>query len=242
MPLNRPLKEILCSSQAIWAGCARTEVRSEFRKAIDCRTLALGAEVYWSTSREERVVPHTCKSGICPSCGQRNNLQWLRERWCNLPEIPYSHVVLTMPDHFWPLFRDNRHLLNDLPARGAEVIQQWVKKKHGAKLLMAVVPHTFGRDLKFNCHLHILASQGGLSLDESSWLSYLPLDMRAIMKMWRYAVVTFLRMAYSRGLLATELKPKKFFRLLDDQYQRWWHVYCGGSGVRGKSFGTLAVM
>jgi hypothetical protein len=234
LALHRPLQEILTTTQALWPTNGRPEVVTEFRKVVDCRTLALGAEVYRSSGGDERIVPHTCKSRVCPSCGQRNNLQWLRERWCNLPEIPYSHVVLTMPDHFWPLFRDNRHLLNDLPSLGAEVIQQWVKKKHGAKLLLAVIPHTFGRDLKFNCHLHILASQGGLSSDESSWLSYLPLNMKAIMKMWRYAVVTFLRMAYRRGLLATKLRSKEFYQLLDDQYQWWWHVYCGAIRNKGQ--------
>jgi hypothetical protein len=234
LALHRPLQEILTSSQALWAENNRPEVPTEFRKVVHCRTLALGAEVYRSSSGGEKVVPHTCKSRMCPSCGQRNNLQWLRERWCNLPEIPYSHLVLTMPDHFWPLFRDNRHLLNDLPSLGAEVIQQWVRKKHGAKLLLAVIPHTFGRDLKFNCHLHVLASQGGLSSDESTWLSYLPLNMKAIMKMWRYTVVTFLRMAYGRGLLATDLSPRKFYQLLDEQYQRWWHVYRGEMRSKGQ--------
>ena len=234
MALHRPLQAILASSQGIWVDDSRPEVRTEFQKAIDCRTLALGAEVYRSSGGYEKIVPHTCKSRMCPSCGQRNNLQWLRERWCDLPEIPYSHVVLTMPDQFWPMFRDNRHLLNDLPSLGAEVIQQWVKKKHRAKLLLAVIPHTFGRDLKFNCHLHVLVSQGGLSLDESTWSSYLPLNMKAIMKIWRYAVVAFLRMAYGRGLLATGLSPRNFQRLLDEQYQRWRHVYCGTMKTKGQ--------
>ena len=151
-----------------------------------------------------------------------------------MPEVPYSHVVLTMPDHFWPIFRANRHLLNDLPVLGAEVIQRWVRKKYGARLLLAVVPHTFGRDLKFNCHLHILVSQGGLSRDESTWLPSLPLWMDAIMKMWRYAVVTFLRIAYRRGLLSTKLDRRAFHKLMEGQYERSWHPSIRGT-VRATS-------
>ena len=190
--------------------------------------------MYVSDRGQQRIVPRTCKSRMCPSCGQRNNLQWLRERWCDLPEVPYSHVVLTMPDHFWPIFRANRHLLNDLPVLGAQVIQRWVRKKYGARLLLAVVPHTFGRDLKFNCHLHLLVSQGGLSRDESTWLPSLPLWMNAIMKMWRYATVTFLRMAYRRGLLSTKLDRRAFYKLMEGQYERSWHVYCGAMRSRGQ--------
>ncbi|MCH8820649.1 MAG: transposase zinc-binding domain-containing protein [Acidobacteria bacterium] len=48
----------------------RSEVTEEFRKVVECRTLALGAEVYSSESGEEKVVPHTCKSRMCPSCAR----------------------------------------------------------------------------------------------------------------------------------------------------------------------------
>jgi hypothetical protein len=62
---------------------------------------------------------------MCPSCGQRSNDRWVRERIADLPEIPYVHVVLTMPDVLWPVFKDNRHLLHDLPVLGAKVIERW---------------------------------------------------------------------------------------------------------------------
>lgn len=148
MSSTRRLSHILADTRAYWdREGVRPEVIKEFRKVVACRTLALGAEVFSSDAGEERVVYHTCKSRICASCGQRQNLQWLQERWADLPEMPYSHVVLTMPDHFWPVFRANRHLLHDLPALGAAVLQQWVRQTYGADLLIAVVPHTFGRDL-----------------------------------------------------------------------------------------------
>ena len=228
------LSNILENTRPYWdREDSRPEVIQEFQKVIACRTLALGAEVFASDTGEEKVVPHICKSRMCASCGHRQNLQWLRERWADLPEIPYSHVVLTMPDHFWPVFRDNRHLLNDLPALGAAVVQQWVRQRYGAKLLTAVVPHTFGRDLKFNCHLHLMVSQGGLDREEQ-WMPKLPIAMPAIMKMWRYAVVTLLREAHRQGVLTTGMGPEEFARLLDTQYRRWWHVYCAPMRTKGQ--------
>ena len=233
MALKHPLKKVLLLAPERWDNPkTRPEVRAEFRKVINCRTLSLGAEVYASRSGETRIVPHTCKSRVCSSCGQRANLQWLRERLADLPEIAYSHLVLTMPDVFWPIFRDNRHLLDDLPALGAQVLSQWVGRKYRAKVFLIVIPHTFGRDLKFNCHLHILISQGGLTRDEGKWLADLPLNMRAIERMWRYAVVTLLRMAYRWHLLSASLDPTAFANLLDQQYRRTWHVY--GRRMRDK--------
>ncbi|HZA25040.1 MAG TPA: transposase zinc-binding domain-containing protein, partial [Dehalococcoidia bacterium] len=71
MALHWPLQEILTTTQALWPTNGRPEVVTEFRKVVDCRTLALGAEVYRSSGGDERIVPHTCKSRVCPSCGQR---------------------------------------------------------------------------------------------------------------------------------------------------------------------------
>lgn len=59
----------------------------------------------------------------------------------------------------------NRPLLHDLPALAAAVIQGWVKLVYRARVLLLMMPHTFGAHLNFNCHLHILASAGGLRRD-----------------------------------------------------------------------------
>jgi hypothetical protein len=227
VPPKHPLKHILIQAMDQWdKETVRAVVRAEFRKVTQCRTLALGAEVFVSTGGEELVVPHTCKSRMCPSCGHRANLEWLRRRSADLPDAPYFHVVLTMPDVFWTLLKENRHLMHDLPAIGAEVIKQYVRRRYGAEVAIVVVPHTFGKDLKFNTHLHLIVSQGGLNREGNEWLPDLPLNMLSIMKMWRYAVVTFLRMAHRCQLLSTSLRAGDFARLLDQQYQKAWNVFC----------------
>src|ERR1035437_7071323 len=100
------------------------------------------------------------------------------KRGCALPDIPYVGIVLTMPDVLWPIFRQNRHLLHDLPALGAAVIQQWAKLKCGVRLPIMVIPHTFGGRLNFNPHLHILVSGGGLQESEGRWVNDLVFDRR----------------------------------------------------------------
>ncbi|MGO9303967.1 MAG: transposase zinc-binding domain-containing protein, partial [Candidatus Korobacteraceae bacterium] len=89
---------------------------------------------------KEKLVYHTCKSRACPSCGHRATLLWQREQWAALPDIRYAGIALTMPDVLWSIFQKNRHLLHDLPALGAAVIQQWVKVKFGASVLIMVIP------------------------------------------------------------------------------------------------------
>ncbi len=168
---------------------------------------------------------HTCKSRSCPSCGQRATLLWQRDQWSALPDIPYTGIGFTMPNVLWPIFRQNRHLLRDLPALAAAVIQQWIKTKYGVRVLILVVPHTFGRHLNFNVHLHIMVSAGGLKESDGRWITPLRFDRRKLMPMWRYAVITYLRVALSKGLLASEVSTTELRVMFETQYERWWNVY-----------------
>ncbi len=218
------LKRVLEMHRSIWDDeKTRASVREAFAKVIDCGTDALGAEVFASET-EERIVYHTCKSRACPSCGHQATRAWQRDQWRELPEIPYAHVTLTMPDRLWPLFQHNRHLLHDLPVLGAQVLQQWARQKYGIRLLIVVIPHTFGRHLNFNSHLHILVSGGGLREDGTQWDAAARLDRKALMPMWRYAVITLLREAACAGVLQTDMDRGALLRLLTTQYERWWNI------------------
>ena len=198
----------------------RPAVREAFRKVLACGTAALGAEVF-ASANETRVVPHTCKSRACPSCGHRATTLWQRDQWRELPDTSYTHVTLTMPDVLWPLFRNNRHLLHDLPALGAKIIERLAWRTYGVRLMILVIPHTFGRHLNFNCHLHVLVSQTGLDADGTAWRKA-PLDRKALMLLWRDAVVDYLREAYRRGVLETDQTAAQLIGLLHRQQERWW--------------------
>ena len=224
MQRREPLKEILASTRSNWnQPSTRAAVRANFEKVLNCRTEALGAEVY-ASSTELKVVYHTCKSRACSSCGHRATTLWQREMWAALPDIEFAGVVFTMPSELWPTFRGNRHLLNDLPTVGAAVIDQWSKETQGARLMITVVPHTFGRHLNFNPHLHVLVSNGGQRTADGMWIPVCQLDKEALMRRWRYAVITYLREALKRGLLRSEASPLEIKRLLTTQYERWWNV------------------
>jgi len=224
MRVQQPLKQILSATRDHWDRPeTRPAVRQNFESIINCRTPALGAEVYASES-EEKFVYHTCKSRACPSCGHRATQLWQREQWAALPDIPYSGIVLTMPDRLWPIFQQNRHLLHDLAALGAAVIQQWVKARYGVRVLVMVVQHTFGRRLNFNPHLHILVSAGGLQESEGCWIAPLRFEKDALMHMWRYAVITYLREAVKAKVLTSEWSSEELQAVLTTQYERWWNI------------------
>jgi hypothetical protein len=225
---KQPIKQILIATRSSWDRPeTRPAVRQNFDKLTKCGTLALGAEVFASET-EEKLVPHTCKVRPCPSCGHRATIQWQREQWCALPDVPYVGIVFTMPDVLWPIFQKNRHLLDDLPTLGAAVIRQWAKLKYGVRVPIMVIPHSFGARLNFNSHLHILVSAGGLQESEGRWVNSLVFDegkdKGKLMRMWRFAVITYLRAALEAKVLTSDLSPRKLTACLKQQYERWWSI------------------
>jgi len=224
MQLDEPIKEILIDSRELWDhDGTRPCVRENFKKMIECRTPALGWLLYASETEVRRVY-FTCKVRSCPSCGYRATLQWQREQWTQLPDVLYAGLVFTMPDVFWNIFKENRHLLHDLPTIGGEAVLQWMKDKYEIQPLILVVQHTFGRHLNFNAHLHMLVSAGGLSEAESRWIGGLALNPVGFMKLWRHGIITYLRLALAAGILKLDLKSWELRELLADKYEVGWHV------------------
>jgi hypothetical protein len=54
------------------------------------------------------------------------------------------------------------------------------------------VVHTFGRDLSFNPHVHVLVTEGGLD-DNAQWLGIYFLPYSKLRKQWQYYLLTELR-------------------------------------------------
>jgi len=94
-------------------------------------------------------------------------------------------------------------------------------------MIIMVVPHTFGRHLNFNAHLHIMVSAGGLREPGSTWIPKLRFDKPALMRIWRYAVITYLREARKAKALSSKLSAEELKAVFTTQYERWWNIDIG---------------
>ena len=225
---QHPIKEFLRATRHLWDHTSTPiNIRENFLKILACGTIALGAEVY-SSGAEIKLVYHTCKSKFCTSCGQRSTEAWQRDLETILPDIPYRGITLTMPCELWPILQQNRHLLAGMSAMGAEAIQQWVKARYGARVLLIVVPHTFGGFLNFYPHLHVLVSEGGFQDSQGAWLPRLDYGKRALvelMQTWRYAVIAYLAEALTAKVVRSGLSSEDLRSLFELQYRRKWHIH-----------------
>ncbi len=217
------LKRILSQTQPYWdRDQTPPRVRESFRKALLCGTSALGAEVY-ASENEKRIVFHTCKGRGCSSCGTRTTIQWQRERWAALPDIPYKGITFTMPDVLWPLFRDNPRLMKALPALAASVLRAHASAKHGIQIGVISIPHTFNGKLEFNSHVHTMVTAGGLHRS-GKWISQVYYDRKWIMEHWRKSVILLLRAALRASVLHTEMTVDEMETHLAHEENRWWNV------------------
>jgi len=174
----------------------RQNILDEVEKVLRCKDpQSSGYHRYACPEHPEQsvVVPHTCKSRFCSSCGKIKTDQWIENAMSQFLDVPYHHIVFTMPDKLWDIFLWDRKLLNILFLAAERTVLEWCKKQGGYIPGVVCVEHTFGSILNFNTHIHMLITEGGLSPDRKSWIhnEFIPWDM--LQKRWRYWIVTLLR-------------------------------------------------
>jgi hypothetical protein len=225
------MKQILESTRYIWdRSTTRPEVRDSFLKIISCGTWILGCEVYESAT-ERKVVFYTCKSRFCPSCGHRATLQWIQEQEADLPDIAYCAIVFTLPGTLWGIFKRDRHLMHDLPVLGAGVIKDWVKIHYNITVATLVVLHTFGGDLQFNTHLHILVSAEGIDETTGRFVTSIIFDKSQLEKMWRESITMHLNAAIRAGILRST-ETKHLCRTIKNVAFMTWHIFVDASASK----------
>jgi hypothetical protein len=229
---EHPIKQILLETRAYWDHEGTPDhVRGNFLRVIECGTIALGAEIYASET-ESKLVFHTCKSRFCTSCGQRATEAWQEDLEAILPDVPYIGITLTMPMEFRTILQQNRHLLQCVPAMGAEAIIQWAKARYGVRLLVLVVQQTFGGLLNFVPHLHVMVSAGGLMDSKSRWIHRLKFDEAELMRAWRFALIALLAEARKRSVLRSRLSDEELLEMFATQYKRSWNVFISRNGSK----------
>lgn len=216
----------------------RPVVLETVRKILACRTPALGCHVYACTRCGElRVVPHSCKSRFCPTCGKHATDVWADGVLNDLLDVPYHHLVLSLPWQLRPTCLRNRRICFNILFRAAQrAISQWAHDVHGMRMGVVCVLHTFGSDLRVHPHVHLLVTGGGLSLDGKSWTATDPRFLMyhgGLKSRWRYWVVELLRQAHREGKLEFPASANYlanfpcFNSILRKLYHVVWYAHIG---------------
>lgn len=168
-----------CNVRQIWdfsyePYCASGHFQSEVqRKAslaiLNCKSGKLGYNVSQCTDcGHTEVHNNSCRNRSCPNCQAVLTEVWVDERRAEVIDVPYFHVVFTLPHELNPLLLCNQKLLyNLLHLCSAETLLKLsADKEHlGATPGIIQVLHTWNQELGYHVHMHCIISSGGLTVD-----------------------------------------------------------------------------
>lgn len=143
----------------------RAAVMENIDRMLVCGDPSFGGAMYGcGTCGEYRFVPFRCKSRFCPTCGNKYSIDRTTSMSFRIVRCRHRHCVFTIPEELRHFFLEDRSLLNCLFSAVRSVVLRMFHKINMTDSLtpgFICVLHTFGRDLKWNPHIHCLISEGG---------------------------------------------------------------------------------
>ncbi len=204
-----------------------------------CRTAGLGSHFercdqcsYMGKSYD------SCRNRHCPTCQQKDKLEWLDKRMKELLPVGYYHLVFTLPHELNPMCLQNKKVMYELLFKAASqtLIELAKDSKHlGADIGLVTVLHTWGQNMMEHPHLHCIMPSGGLSSDKEHWVhpqkkNKFFIHVKVLSTKFKKKFLALLKEAHRKGELEFNGKlssikgPKQFERFLTPLYQKDWVV------------------
>ncbi len=198
-----------------------------------CRTAAAGGHTQQcQTCGFTQMAYNSCRNRHCPKCQAMARAEWLAERESELLEVPYFHIVFTLPSelHRWALVNPRQIYGWLLQASSQTVLEVAGEPKYlGAKVGVLSVLHTWGQTLHLHPHVHCVVPAGGLCPKTGQWIGgsekfFAP--VRVLSRLFRGKFLALLRQAYAQdeNLVGTP-DDAEFGRVIDRLYRKDWVVY-----------------
>jgi hypothetical protein len=165
-------------------------------KAMRCKTDENGFACFLCEDCGGKHVLHfTCKSRLCPSCGLARAAEAAALASSRMLNVEHQHLTFSVPAELRPLLFANRSLLAVVAkaAAKATLCAMGTRCKAYPPLpgIMATV-HTYGRDLGFHVHVHVLVTRGGLRAD-GVWQPIKLYPAAQYRRLWQHCLLTLLR-------------------------------------------------
>lgn len=197
----------------------RPAIIENINKAIRCGDPSLGYALYsCSDCNNIKYVAFRCKSRFCNTCGASYVSERARNISNKLINCEHRHLVFTIPQELRNFFRRDRSLLNVLFQATSKTLFAWFhnlnKSEHFTPGFISTL-HTFGRDLKWNPHIHLILTEGA-SGNNTVWrhIKHIPFTM--LRKRWQTTLLSLLH--EKLGASFYSLKSRLFSSYKDGFY------------------------
>ncbi len=130
-----------------------------------CRTPAMGGHIdQCDRCHRLHISYNSCRNRHCPTCQGHKREAWIRARESELLNVPYFHVVFTLPSELDTYALSHPKIVYGslFKAAWATLEQFGSNPKHlGARMGMIAILHTWGQNLSLHPHLHCIVPGGG---------------------------------------------------------------------------------
>jgi hypothetical protein len=175
----------------------------------NCRSAVLGGHVECCQDcGHRRIAYNSCRNRHCPKCQGAAARDWLAAREADLLPVGYFHLVFTLPAEIGAIAYQNKAVVYDLLFRTAAetLLTIAADPKHlGARIAATAVLHSWGSAMTHHPHVHMIVPGGGISLDNTHWVSCRPdflLPVRVLSRLFRRLFLAGLAEAHAAGRLA----------------------------------------
>jgi ribosomal protein S27E len=192
----------------------------EVEKMLHCRDPKYGFLTYKCPDCcATRIVPMACKSRICPQCGKKYADRWADQLAETLFAVSHRHMVFTIPEELRSVLDGDRSLLKVLMDAVSNTMQQMIRGRHGAVPGVVCVLHPYGKNLDLNPHVHVLATEGGLT-GKGEWVPVSFLEYNALRRIWQYQLLTMVKRALPKTWENSRLIDRLF-----KEHKEGFYVY-----------------
>lgn len=139
---------------------------SILEKIQKCRTPELGGHLYvCEDCGSLHMLNNSCGNRNCPVCQGNKRKRWIEKQCDSLVNVPYFHVVFTVPDVLNSLFlKQQKECYNLLFHAAWDTLKTFFENDRAlaGRGGMLCILHTWGQTLSFHPHLHCLVPAAGI--------------------------------------------------------------------------------
>jgi len=141
----------------------------QFGAIKNCRTRNLGGHWYYCEHcNASHLLYNSCRNRHCPICQGEKRVKWVAKQCRNLLNIPYYHVVFTIPHELNNLFLNNPSLCYHAFFKAVwDTLKGFFAsdKYLGGKGGMFCILHTWGQEMVYHPHIHCIVPGAGITFN-----------------------------------------------------------------------------
>lgn len=200
----------------------------------NCKTANIGAHKYiCDECGYEEIAYNSCRNRHCPNCQTGKKLKWIEARKEEVLNIKYYHIVFTIPSELYTIAIQNQEKIYKILFRSSsETLQELARdeKYLGAEIGFFSILHTWGQNLMYHPHVHLVVTGGGLT-EVNTWKEkeedfFIPVQVMSRVVRGKFLDYMKKEKIKFYGSNKDLENPATYNSLIQKMYGKEWIVYC----------------